>query len=214
MTLSVVDLNSTELGLDATVDVLMGAAPTFTLSNSGAIQVAPGARSGNSTSISITPQSGFTGNIDLTCSISTSIVGAKDLPTCSFNSAVVNITGSGVATSTLTITTTAPTSAAIPSKNAFTWGAGLPVLAFVLLFGISPKRRISFRMLSSLVLVLWIGALGCGGGGGSGGGSGGGGGGVGGNSGTTPGAYSVKVVGTDAATGKITAQTIVALTVN
>ena len=214
MTLSVVDLNSTELGLDATVDVLMGVAPSFTVSNGGAIRVNAGATSGNTASISVAPQNGFTGNVNLTCSVTTSIVGAKDLPTCSINPNAVNATGSAAVTSTLTIATTAPTSGAVvPVTNRFPWGAGIPVLASAYLLGIRKRRRMWVRMAGSLILILWIGALGCGGGGGSGS-SGGGGGGTAGKSGTTPGAYSVQVTGTDAATGKITAQTTVTLTVN
>jgi hypothetical protein len=52
------------------------------------------------------------------------------------------------------------------------------------------------------------GAIGCGGGGNSGGGGGGG------NSGTTAGAYTITVTGTDAATGKVTSGVAVTLTVN
>jgi hypothetical protein len=70
-------------------------------------------------------------------------------------------------------------------------------------------------MVSSLTLIVWMGTLGCGGGGGSnGGGSSGNGGGTTNSSGTTSGTYYVRVTGTDAATGKITSQTSVTLTVN
>jgi hypothetical protein len=60
----------------------------------------------------------------------------------------------------------------------------------------------------AIALAVSIGALGCGSGGVGSGSSGGG------NSGTTPGSYSIIVTGTDAATGKITAQTTVSLVVD
>ena len=125
MTLSVVDLNSAELGIDATVDVLMGAAPSFSLTNSGTIAVNPGATSGNTSTISVSPANGFTGNVNLTCSVTTTnIVGAKDAPQCSLNPSVVSISGATAVISTLAITTTAATSGAvIPFDKPFRFGA-------------------------------------------------------------------------------------------
>ena len=98
----------------------------------------------------------------------------------------------------------------IPFDRPFRFGAAIPVLALVFLFGIRAKRRTWVRMVGSLLLILWIGTIGCGGGSGSGGGGGG----TGGNTGTTPGGYSVRVTATDVATGKITALTAVTVTVN
>jgi len=209
MTVTTFDPNS-QLGFDTSLDVVEGATPSFTLSNSGAIQVTAGATSGNTGTISVIPANGFMGNVNLACSVSTAIVGAQDTPGCSLNPAVVNVNGTAAVTSTLTISTTGRTSgAAIPFAKPFRLGAAIPVLALVFLFGVRSKRRGWVRMVGSLLLILWMGTMGCGGGGGSGGG-----GGTGGNSGTTPGNYSVKVTATDAASGKITAQTTWTVTVN
>lgn len=218
MTLSVVDRNSAELGFDATVNVMMGAAPSFSLNSSGNIQVNPGATMGNTSTINVAPANGFTGGVNLTCSVSAAMPGATDEPGCSLNPSAVNIGGTVAVTSTLTISTTASTSGAVvPSARHFGSRATVVVLAFVFLFGIGVKRRNWIRILGVLLLAIWIGPIACGGGGGgagSGGGSGGGGGGGGGGStGTTIGQYNVIVTGTDSATGKISSQVNVALTV-
>ncbi|MFP5276268.1 MAG: Ig-like domain repeat protein [Acidobacteriota bacterium] len=208
MTITAFDPNS-QVGFDTSVDVVVAPPPTFTLSNSGTIQVIAGATSGNTGTISVTSANGFTGNVNLGCSVSTTMVGARDTPGCSLNPTAVNVNGTTASTSTLSVSTTGATNGtAIPSLKRFSLGSAIPVLAFVFLFGIRSKRRTWVRMLSSLLLILCMGTVACGGGGGGGGGSGSGG------SGTTPGNYSVKVTATDAATGKISAQTSVTLTVN
>jgi hypothetical protein len=78
-----------------------------------------------------------------------------------------------------------------------------------LLFGIPARRRKWGVLLGLLAFAFIAGAIGCGGGGG---GTGGGGGGQ--SFGTTAGSYTITVTGTDAATGKITANTTVMLTVS
>jgi hypothetical protein len=210
MTLSVVDTNSAQLGFDATVDVIMTVAPSFSLSNSGNMIVSAGATTGNTATVTLNPLNGFTGNVNISCKVSTSIVSPNDPPGCSLSPAQVSVTGSAAVTSKLSVTTTAPTTGAVaPQARPFRLGTSIPVLALALLFGIGSKRKKWMRLVGALVLGLWLGAAGCGGGSGSGGGGGGGG-----NPGTTPGNYTVVVTGTDTATGNITAQTSVTLTVN
>ena len=77
----------------------------------------------------------------------------------------------------------------------------------VLFLGIPVRRRGWSIMLGLLVMILSVVGLGCGCGGGSSGGSPGGG-------GTTLGAYTATVTGTDVATGKVMASTVVTITVN
>lgn len=190
------------------VNVTAAPPPSFSLSASAAGPVTPG---GSTTStISVTPSGGFTGAVNLTCTVSTSITGYIDLPTCSIPSSVT-ISGTNAATATMTVSTTAPSSAALrlPLHKFLAGGGG--ALAILLLFGIPARRRASRVWLSFLAVLLIAGAVGCGSGGGGGGGTGGGGGG---NSGTTPGSYSAIVTGTDVATGKIISQTTVTLIVN
>lgn len=175
----------------------------FTLTPSGNITVTHGA-SGTST-VTITPSGGFTGSVNLTCAVTTTITNPNAPPTCGVTTPVT-ISGTTAGSATLTANTTAATSGALrhPLERFFLGGGA--TLAMLLLFGI-PARRRAWRGMLSLVAILFIGAaIGCGGSSGKGGGGGG-------NSGTTPGAYSITVTGTDATTGKL-ATTTVTLTVN
>ena len=58
------------------------AASTFTLTNSGNITVSPGATSGNTSTISVTPSGGFSSSVSLTCAVTTNISSPNDPPTC------------------------------------------------------------------------------------------------------------------------------------
>lgn len=166
--------------------VTVNPAPSFLIGGgSASISIASGATTGNTVPITITPSNGFTGTVNLTCSISP--VAANDPAACTLSPASVTITGTGAQTSTLTISTTASTSAKNQLKRLLWPSAGT---ALALMIGVPRRRRAWLTMLSALVLSIAVGAIGCGGG--SNGGSGGGGG----NAGTTPGTYTVTVTGT------------------
>jgi hypothetical protein len=178
-----------------------------------AVSVAPGATTGNTSTITVTPVSGFTGTVNLSCVISPTA--ASDPATCSLSPASVTISDTSAQTSTLTVSTTAATSAVLvhPKRPGNPWyAAGGATLACLLLFGIPARRRRGRTMLGMLafLIVLSGGVFACGGGGGGGGGKGGGGGGGGGNSGTTAGTYTITVTGTSST---ITATNTVTLTV-
>lgn len=187
---------------------IAAASPAIALGNSGNITVTRGATTGNTSTITVTPSGGFTGTVNLTCAVTTSISSPNDPPTCGVTKSV-SITGTTAATATVTASTTAQTSGALDRPlDRFFLGGGA-TLAMIVFFGI-PARRRAWRSLLGVMVILFIGgAIGCGGGGGNGGGGGGGG-----NSGTTPGAYTITVTGADATTGKVTATTTVTLTVN
>jgi hypothetical protein len=88
-----------------------GGSPAITLTNSGNITVVRGATTGNTSTITVTPSGGFTGNVNLTCTV-VSPAGASDPVTCSsanFSLTPVDITGAGFLTSTLTVNTSATT---------------------------------------------------------------------------------------------------------
>ncbi len=189
----------------STINVVSGVA--FTLSGGGNILVSPGASSGNSIGISLTPTNGFTGTVNLTCSVSTSLINPIDLPGCALTPASVSVTGTTVVSSTLTISTTAATGSAL-RQGPFRFGGLTALLALMVWFGIPPRRSGWLRMGIAVALAVSTGALGCGSGGSGSTSTGGG------NSGTTPGSYSVTVTGTDAATGKITAHATVNLAVD
>lgn len=194
----------------SSVVVTAAVSPSFTVSGT-AVTVSPGATMGNTSTITVTPAGGFTGNVTLTASITSSPTGAQYPPTLSFGSTTpVSISGTTAGTATLTVSTTAPTSAALvyPNSRRPPWYAPVgSVLTALLLFGIPVRRRKWSTMLGMLLLLVALGGsvLACGGGG-----SGGGGGTGTSNPGTTAGTYTVTVTGTS---GTVTATGTVALTV-
>jgi hypothetical protein len=177
-----------------------GSSASFSLAASPIAAVTPGASA--TSTITITPGGGFTGTVALSCSITASPSGAVDLPVCSVGQPAA-ISGTAAVTSTLTIHTTAATTAAVhPLQQLFAVGGGatLAVACFFCL----PIRRRKWQSLFGLMLVLAIGlaAVGCGGNGTSVG--------HGGTGGTSAGSYTVTVTGTS---GSLTASTTVNFTV-
>lgn len=173
--------------------------PGFSISGT-AISVAPGAATGNTSTITLTPSGGFTGAINLSCTVAPAA--ASHPATCSLP-ASATISGSAVQTVTLTVNTT-PASSALNRAPGFFWpSVGGAALSCILLVGIPCRRRKRWITFGMLVLVISVGGvLGCGAGGNGGGGGGtgiGGGGGGGGNPGTTPGTYTITVTGTSGA---------------
>jgi uncharacterized membrane protein len=201
---------SGSLTTSTTIALTVNVPPGFTLSPSplSPATVTPGA-AGTST-ITVTPAGGFTGSVALTAAITSSPTGAADAPTLSFGSTTpVSITGASAGTATLTIYTTAPTSAALihPKRPGAPWYvAGDATLACLLLFGIPARRRSWRTMLGLLIFLAFLagGALGCGGAFSIGrrGDTG--------NPGTTAGAYTITVTG---ASSTLTAAGTVTLTV-
>jgi hypothetical protein len=181
--------------------------PTFALTNSGAITISsPGATTGNTTTISVMPSGGFTGNVSLTAAVTSSPLGAMDPPTFSFGATTpVSITGASAGTGTLTVSTTAATTAALvrPKSKGVPWyGASGATLACLLLLGI-PARRRRWRLMVGMFVLLTLGAVGLVSCGGKSSNSG--------SPGTTTGNYTITVTGTS---GLITQTTTVTLIVN
>ena len=89
----------------SSVIVTSAVAGGFTITGTP-VGLEPGATSGNTSSITVTPTGGFTGSVSLAAAITSEPVGAIDLPTLSFGSTTpANIAGTGAGTATLTITT-------------------------------------------------------------------------------------------------------------
>jgi hypothetical protein len=135
---------------------------TFALHGTDASVALPGASA--TSTITVTPSNGFTGSVALTCAVTSSPAGAIDLPTCSAAQPPA-ISGTAPVTSTLTVNTTAPSTAALhnPLKRLFTLGGSGTFAA--LLFFCVPFRRRKWQTLFSLLLILAISAaaIGCGG---------------------------------------------------
>ena len=177
------------------VSLSVTAEPTFTAGSGGTttLSVTPGVETGNTATIVIAPENGFTGTVNLTCSVTTAIVGDNFPPTCSFSPNPVTFTaGGGSQNSTLTVNTTAPTTAENQMKKMFWPSAGGTALALLFFFGVPRRRRNWLAMIGLLVLFASFGAMGCGGSGGNTGG--------GGTPGTTAGQYTITVTGTSGST--------------
>jgi hypothetical protein len=183
-----------DFNLDGRLDIAAGANPGFvTLLNRGAIAFTLGPASGQSTSatvnsgksasfnLQVTPAGGFSGSVDLTCSITPVVSPA---PVCSLPSSV-KVSGTSAAPFTVTVTTTAPQSASLLGRHNF-W-PGLWATAMIGIVAIpKARRRTLVRRLGILSLLLAT-LCGCGGGGGNGGGS------TSPTGGTPPGTYTVAV---------------------
>jgi len=174
--------------------------PSFALSSSGVVTLVPGATTGNSTPITVTPSNGFSGAVAFTCAVTTAIVNPLDNPTCAITPSVT-LAGTGTATATLTIDTTSATANGVQLKSVFAPVGGTAMA--LMLFSIFPsvrRRRLTFAFVLPALLVC---GLGCGSGSNTRSPSVSG--------GTTAGAYTVTVTGT---TGAITQSTTVNVTVN
>lgn len=148
--------------------------PSFTVAGAP-VTVLPGATTGNTSVITLTPTGGFIGDIRLTAAITASPSGAAATPTLSFGSTnPVHIAGVQAGTAILTIATTLGQAQPCTAKNRVPrripwYTGGGAVLACVLLAGIPARRRTTRSMLGGAVsvLVLLTGGLGACGGGGS-----------------------------------------------
>jgi hypothetical protein len=162
------------------------------------LTVTPGNTTGNTGTISVAGTNGFSGVVKLTCSVTTKLTGVSDMPTCSLNPTSVTIAGAAAQPSTLTVDTTAASSAENQEKSLFWPSASGATFAIGLLCVIPRKRKARRRknelaLIGFLLLFVSMGLIACGGNSGNGGGGGGGGGG---NAGTTPGPYTITVTGT------------------
>jgi subtilase family serine protease len=96
------------LGIQAVVTSSSSGSPTFALANNGATPASVTAGSSITSTITATPANAFTGTVALTCAV-TGPSGGTSVPTCSFSSSSVDITGTAAVTSTLTVNTTSST---------------------------------------------------------------------------------------------------------
>ena len=156
------------------------------------VMTTAGSTTGNTSTITVTPGSGFTGSTYFSCTIEYYPPGAQHLPTCSVPSSI-NITGASAVTAAMTISSTAPTTTAVMgSRSGSRWlvaQIGGSLFAFFLI-GFPARRQGRIRSLFLLIVIACIMSLpGCGGG------SSGGGGGGKPVPGTTPGTYKFMVEG-------------------
>lgn len=201
----------------ATVTLNVMDAFPFTAGATPLTITAPGATTGNTSTITLTPVDGFTGAVYLSCALTTYPTGAVDPPTCSVP-ASVNIPGTAAVTATMTVNSTAAGTAGLfgrmprgplrpgPVENSPGWltaWAGA-LVATLLLFGICRESHRRCRLAGFLFVLFVLGTLAaCGGGGGNSGPPP--------NPGTTAGTYTFTVTGsftTNAAAGTTQSTTV------
>jgi hypothetical protein len=184
-----------------TLTVTAPPAGDFTIAATALAPASVSAGASSTSTITIAPVNSFTSAVALTCSVSPAVTRG---PTCSFNPAsVLNSSG----TSTLTVSTTAPTTASlVPHSRGLFYAMLLPIGGLALLgTGLTSRKKKLWGFW--LVCLLFSGLIilpACGGGSSSGGSGGGG------HPGTPAGTYSVTVTGT---AGSLTHTQPVSLTV-
>ncbi len=174
-----------------------------------AVTIVPGS-SGTST-LTVSSANYYAGTVSFKCSVTSSPVGASDLPTCTASQTVTLTSTTTTGQAFVTVSSTAPTAAlqrpVLPNSRGWLGETGGAIVALVMFF--VPKRRRSWRWITiALLAFVLFGTLSaCGGGGGS----------VSTpppNPGTTAGGYTLTVTGTGDDATKSTASTTFSLTVN
>jgi hypothetical protein len=84
----------------------LGSGATFSLSDTSTTPIDPG--ESTTSTVTITPSGGFTGNVALTCAVAANTSGAVDVPACTTTTPAA-ISGTAAVTAMLTIKTQAPT---------------------------------------------------------------------------------------------------------
>ena len=105
------DANYGPASINIPVTVVAGTTPPFTLSATP-VTIFHGATVGNVSSITVTPATGFTGSVYLSCALKSYPTGAIDLPTCSVAPSAYNVAGANPVAPTMTVYSTARSSSA------------------------------------------------------------------------------------------------------
>ena len=157
-----------------TLTVTQGFHPPFSVSATPVTIPTPGATTGNTSMITVTPGNGFTGAVYLSCALTSSPTGAVHLPTCSVPSNSVNITDTNAVAATMTINSTAPSSSAsslplriwplLNEKDSLSSATGALAASFLLLGLVAWRRNRRIAATVLFVLVVFGTLVACGGG--------------------------------------------------
>jgi len=182
--------------------MMAGAAANLSLvGNGSALITSPGGSV--AATMTVVPGNGFTGTVNLSCSVSGSS-GASDVPTCSIPSSV-SVTGNAPVNTTLQVMTTTSARNAAPDHpmRRARMPAGVAAACALVLMGSFGRRGRSMLVLFFVLAVVFglTGFSGCGGGGAANSG--------GGPTGTTAGDYTVQVTASANGVSAVTAQIVV-----
>src|SRR5262249_39922732 len=139
----------------------------FSVSGTPVTITAPGVTTGNTSTLTLTPASSFTGLVNLTCTTKSFPANASSPPTCAIPSSV-SITSTAPVTATMTISTTAPHTSTAPRPPLFSpklpWQPLLVASTLLCLLVLYPRKR--RRLIFATMLLLFsVGVFaGCGGG--------------------------------------------------
>jgi hypothetical protein len=145
-----------------TVSAPANPGPPATITVSTPPPVSPG--SATTAVVSVAAGSRYSGTMNLTCTLTSSPVGAQYLPACSLTPSTIMVAANATATSTLTVQTTPTTTAALARPSGLTpWGlGGASAMAGLLMFCVPDRRRRMMSLLALLLVVLSVGAASCG----------------------------------------------------
>lgn len=149
------------VGTSPAVSVTVGNSTEFTFSSTANSSASATVSAGSSANydLNVTPTTGFTGSVSLTCA------GAVTGSTCSMAPASVTVTGRTATSTRVTVTTTARSQAAIvPLGGTFAGNASLAGTMGLLLPGVvfvARRRRYTGRALSATVALLALLATSC-----------------------------------------------------
>jgi trimeric autotransporter adhesin len=115
--------------------------------------------------VTLTAGSSYSGTLNISCALTKSPANAQSPPTCALNPSTATIAAGGNATTTLTVKTTAATSAMLMRTNDRLWGRGTEAAAFAALLMISlrARRRRWLSVLALLITAICVVSGGCGG---------------------------------------------------
>jgi hypothetical protein len=136
--------------------------PPATITVSTLSPVSPG--SSTTAAVSLVTNS-YAGTMTLTCALTSSPVGAQYLPTCIVTPPTLTVAENATAASILTVQTTSTTTTALahPSTLPPLGLGGALAVAGLLMFCVPNRRRRMMSVLALLLVVLSVGAVGCGG---------------------------------------------------
>jgi len=192
--------------------IVAGNTPPFAVITN-AINISAGATTDNTSTITVSPQGGFTGTVYLTCTLTSSPPSAVHLPTCSIP-ASANIVDATPVTAVMTVNSTAPGTARSShvADGGEHWGflyAAIGIPGFFAIVVVPWRGRRQGRVLALLLVLMVLGMLpACGGGNNNNGGGGQP------KLGTTPGNYTFTVKGSFTAGGVSQVEATVSVTVH